>query len=468
MIDSLISILFWLSSALTLVILLLPSQYGSEKSQTKDRSSAGQDAPSQPKTSVQILVLGDIGRSPRMQYHALSIAKRGGRVDIIGYQESDAHPDIVSDPRVSIVPLPPHPAFLQTSNKILFLLFGPLKVLFQIFCLWDCLAYRTTPAKWLLIQNPPSIPTLAVASLVCFLRNTRLVIDWHNFGYSILALKLGNNHPLVTLSSWYERTLCQYATAHLCVTRAMARVLQSEFCIKAPVLPLHDRPANHLQPILAKQERLDFLASLEETATIRSSLESGDLRILVSSTSWTADEDFSLLITALSRYSELASTSKPHLPEVLAIITGKGPQREAYLQEISARKSSGELKKVTVKSTWLTTHDYARLLASADLGVSLHTSSSGVDLPMKVVDMFGAGLPVVGWNRFEAWPELVTDGVNGRGFGSSEELVEHLVDLFENATKLEGLRVGALKEGSRRWDDEWDPVAGKLFGLVEA
>lgn len=35
--------------------------------------------------SVQIVVLGDIGRSPRMQYHALSIAKHGGNVSIIGY-----------------------------------------------------------------------------------------------------------------------------------------------------------------------------------------------------------------------------------------------------------------------------------------------------------------------------------------------------------------------------------------------
>lgn len=35
---------------------------------------------------IHILVVGDIGRSPRMQYHALSVAKHGRMVDIVGYK----------------------------------------------------------------------------------------------------------------------------------------------------------------------------------------------------------------------------------------------------------------------------------------------------------------------------------------------------------------------------------------------
>ncbi|KAJ5083055.1 CAZyme family GT33 [Penicillium argentinense] len=456
MIETIITIAFVLSTALTVLILLLPSQYEPRPSPQE-----------KPRPSVQILVLGDIGRSPRMQYHALSIARKGGLVVIVGYKESDPHPDIMSHPNISIVPLRPHPAILQTSNKLLFATYGPLKVIFQVVCLWKCLAYTTPPSRWLLVQNPPSIPTLAVASLSCFLRQTRLVIDWHNFGYSILALKLGPAHPFVKLSIWYEKTFCKMASAHFCVTDAMRSVLKREFQLQAPILPLHDRPASHFHPITDPKERTEFLTTLPEMEGLRSSLDSGNLRVLVSSTSWTPDEDFSVLIDALLQYSEKA-VSQPELPEILAVITGKGPQKQMYLEKITALEAAGKLQKVTIRTAWLTVPDYARLLASASLGVSLHTSSSGVDLPMKVVDMFGAGLPVVGWNRFEAWPELVTERVNGMGFGSTAELLDRLVELFGNDQKLESLRAGAQKESERRWDDEWDPIAGYLFGLTES
>lgn len=82
MIETAISIAFWLSSCLTVLILSLPSQYIPQRVKEGETQSDNEKE----KIAVQILVLGDIGRSPRMQYHALSIARHGGQVDIIGYQ----------------------------------------------------------------------------------------------------------------------------------------------------------------------------------------------------------------------------------------------------------------------------------------------------------------------------------------------------------------------------------------------
>ena len=67
-------------------------------------------------------------------------------------------------------------------------------------------------------------------------------------------------------------------------------------------------------------------------------------------------------------------------PDLLCIITGKGPLKEFYQDLIQAE----EWKHVTFLMPWLEPDDYAKILASADFGVCLHTSSSGLDLPMKV------------------------------------------------------------------------------------
>ena len=282
----------------------------------------------------------------------------------------------------------------------------------------------------------------------------------------MLAMKLGDSHPLVRASKWYERRLCQGASAHFTVTDAMRRVLLEDFNLKANVLPLHDRPASQFQP-LESDARKAFLSLLDDTKGFANSILTEKTRLIVSSTSWTPDEDFSILLEALSTYCEKATTTHPQLPEILVIITGKGPEKEKYLGQIEKLKCRGKLQVATIKTAWLSLQDYASLLASADLGVSLHTSSSGVDLPMKVVDMFGAGLPVLGWNKFAAWPELVVEGRNGIGFGDANEMAEKLVYLLSpEHSMLARLREGALAEGKRRWDDEWDLTAGKLFELI--
>ncbi|KAF2799931.1 glycosyltransferase family 33 protein [Melanomma pulvis-pyrius CBS 109.77] len=462
----------------SILLLTLPSQYDPYKDrvpkyvdedgkETKlDDEDEKKNPAFKPGRTVQVVVLGDIGRSPRMQYHAISIAKHGGRVYLIGYEDSEIHPKILSNPLIKIVPLVPAPSSLRSSSKLLFPVLAPLKALWQARSLYRALCYRTEPARWMLVQNPPSIPTLAIATIVCFIRNTSLVIDWHNFGYSILALKLGPNHPLVKISALYENVFSRIASNHFTVTNAMARVLKSQYGVTA--LPLHDRPAALFRPI-SSQERAGFLARLPETAQYAQDLSPSaktPWKLLVSSTSWTADEDFSIFLDALSAYSAYA-TSKTQLPNIIVVITGKGPLKEHYLAKIQALKQEKKLLNVIIRTAWLTPEDYALLLGAADLGVSLHTSSSGVDLPMKVVDMFGAGLPVVGWGKFEAWPELVKENVNGKGFESSEQLLQQLVELFENKDGLLAtLKNGALKESEARWDDEWDRVGGKLFKLV--
>ncbi|KAH8900276.1 hypothetical protein GQ53DRAFT_214539 [Thozetella sp. PMI_491] len=420
----------------------------------------GPEAGSGKGVTAQILVLGDVGRSPRMTYHALSIANHGGKVDLIGYLESSPHPDVVQNPRISIVPLPTpakRPGFLP------FILYAPIKVVLQVGQLLWVLCYATKPAQWLLVQNPPTIPTLAIAALVCRLRGTKLIIDWHNYGWTILAGTRGAKHPLVGVSKLFEVYFGRLGHTNLTVTHAMARQLRAEpYSIQGPIVPVHDRPAAIFQPITSPSLREKALMKTIQRKELIPAVLSGSMKLVVSSTSWTPDEDFGYLLEALVKYE-----SQKQGPPLLVVITGKGPQKQMYLDSIAKLQRQGILPSVIVETAFLPFADYAALLAAADLGVCLHNSSSGVDLPMKVVDMFGAGLPVAAYSAYESFGELVKDGENGYGFETSEELAELFLRLFSDAgaRELGQLRRGATQEGTRRWDEEWDSTVGPILGF---
>ena len=65
------------------------------------------------------------------------------------------------------------------------------------------------------------------------------------------------------------------------------------------------------------------------------------------------------------------------------------------------------------------------MVAAADLGVCMHMSSSNLDLPMKVVDMYSSKLPCFAYD-YPTIGELVisspSQNPNGALFKSAEDL----------------------------------------------
>lgn len=61
-------------------------------------------------------------------------------------------------------------------------------------------------------------------------------------------------------------------------------------------------------------------------------------------------------------------------------------QVKPYVEKVQAEQ---EWRWVRVRSLWLEVEDYPWLLGAVDFGISMPESSSDLDLPMKVVDMYG-------------------------------------------------------------------------------
>ena len=390
---------------------------------------------------VSVIVLGDLGRSPRMLYHAEALANEGVDVDLIGYDE--ALPQrAIDNGRITrwLLDTPPD----LSSRSVRFLGGGAARVIKQSAALARLLWTRTRRPDVILVQAPPAVPVLTVARLAARLRGARLVIDWHNFGSSVLALRLGDRHPLVRRLERYERAAGRRADAHLCVSRAMAAALADRRGITDAHV-FHDRPAERFEPVPAPERlkrREDLVRAIGLPTAARSSL-------VVVPTGWGRDDDFDLLLAALDRCETLMDADE----SIVVLLTGRGPLRAHYAPLFERRPA----RRVHARAVWLSHDEYPRTLACADLGVSLHRSSSGLDLPMKICDLFGAGVPVCALDYGPCLAELVRPGENGLLFSTSDELAAQMVELLRDASRdrLERLREGAAASASPRWREGW-------------
>ena len=392
-----------------------------------------------------VLVLGDFGHSPRMQNHAISLLSKGYEVTVIAYKNGSMMKEKLRENDgfrfVGISRL----NFLRLKKKTKIPSFVPsiayfaLRVLLQFLQVLLCLFFETGKVKVtnVLVQNPPCLPTfLACAVAKRWMKEkVKFTIDWHNLGYSIFSMqrKRGGKDMLVRVMKAYEKYFLRYFDHHLTVTEKMKDFLVREWRVDATQISVvKDAPGEQFL-------RLNTNATREKKKGFRK--KTSDVVNVVSSTSWTPDEDFDVLLNAAVLYDEKAKEAsggartatkkkkktKQRLPHLNILITGRGDLRESF----ETRAKEAKLKHVSFSYAWLPIHEYPERLSMSDVGLCLHQSSSKLDLPMKIVDMFGVGIPVLA-RRYECLrDELVQKGVNGLTFDTSEELCDALISLLE-------------------------------------
>ncbi len=401
-----------------------------------------------------VVALGDLGRSARMLYHAHALAANGVDVDLVGFEGTPLPNAIAKEPRL-VVHRMKAPTLRQRGGftGIGYVIAGLFDATRLSVRLWRTLRQLRRP-ELVLIQNPPAFPTLAVTWFSLRAHGVRFVIDWHNLGYTLLRLRLGRRHPAVRLARWFERRDARRVDANLCVSRGLAAFLQSRFGVQNARV-LYDRPASAFTP-MERSEREQFRQALFTRLGVhrrhggvhrlpdeldgRRGLRPGDRR------------------RAAHRGADSRMGSgdrRPRFPDIVILVTGDGARRA----EFERRFAGLPARRIQLRARWLEPDDYPRVVGSADLGLCLHRSSSGLDIPMKVADLFGAGVPVCALDYGACLAERVRHGENGLLFSTARQLAEVLFDLFETfpgeQKLLDRLRAGARKSARPTWEEGW-------------
>jgi beta-1,4-mannosyltransferase len=397
-----------------------------------------------------------------MRYHAHALAANGVDVDLVGLEGTPVPREITDEPRITVHRLPtPRLKIRGGLTGSTYAAAGLFDAARMSVRLWRVLRTLRRP-DLVIVQNPPAFPTLAVTWFSLHRRGVRFVIDWHNLGYTLLQLRLGQWHPAVRLARWFERRDARRVDANLCVSRGLAAFLESRFGVKQAQV-LYDRPASAFAPV-ERADRERFRQALFARLGIRANT----VGFIVCPTSWTEDEDFDVVIDGVLRLEDRirgweATGRSRRFPDLVILVTGDGQRRI----EFERRFAGLPARRVHLRARWIEPEDYPRVVGSADLGLCLHRSSSGLDIPMKVADLFGAGVPVCALDYGACLAERVRHGDNGLLFSTARQLCDVLFDLFEtfpgDQQLLERLRAGARRASRPTWEEGWALEAGPVL-----
>jgi len=385
-----------------------------------------------------------------MQYHARALALSGADVDLIGLSGSALPEALARQAHLTVHRLDGAGAKRRRArSRLTYTILALVEGARLSVALLRALL-RVPRPDTILVQSPPAFPTLVVAALAARLRRSRLVIDWHNLGYRMLALRMGGTSAVVRLARWLETRAARAADGHLCVSAAFAKTLADEHGISGARV-FRDRPSSLFAPL---DDRERVLQREKVFAALGLSVNSS-AALVVSPTSWSADEDADLLLQA-------ADMLDARLPaggrDIVMLLTGDGEKRAAFDERRLARRE----QRVRIRTHWFAPDEYPGAIAAADLGVCLHRSASGVDLPMKVADLFGAGVPVCALNYGACLTEQIHAGEDGLLFADASGLAGQLYDLFgcaDGSPRLERLRAGARRAAHPSWEEAWTAEA---------
>jgi beta-1,4-mannosyltransferase len=381
-----------------------------------------------------------------MQYHAVSLAAAGSDVDLIGLEGAAVIPAVASDARITVHRLPDRGFAGRAKGGVRRFVLGSAARAFRqaIGLFWVLM--RIPKPDTILVQNPPAVPTLFIGWLASRLRGARFIIDWHNLSHTIAAVKLGDGHRAVKALARSERRWAKRADGHLTVSKALAEWLLREYRVRATVV--YDRPTvSFVRPSTADA------AALWEKVSKDAQLGVSRPPMIVCPTSWSPDEDFDLVLEALERAERQLSDS------LAVFLTGRGPLREPF----EARLARRNFKTIVVKTIWLEPADYPAFVGMADLGLCLHQSSSGLDLPMKLADLRGAGVPVAVFDYAPVLSEVMTAGHEGVLFRDPGELSNVLVAVARRSiaddSGLGQARRWLEGHPPEVWDTQWNAAA---------